>query len=245
MKKGKQNEIDILTAVTGKRVKELNEKWKKHINRMFPEAKDDDMIHGYFYHDEHAKPDVVISINQRSIFLSIKSGRNPSCHHESFSEFAGFLRKYGVNNRIIRIISFYQFGMSDKLSNHGEPFSREQIQSDFKPYVKEVNDFFLSHPAIVKKIVFRSLIRGVRYAANPIDFFYYGNVERGFLLSVEDIYREILEDSYVESRAIHFYGLVFQPDGRREDRQNHLFVRIKWPILAMRFYDDAFLEKYS
>ena len=245
MQSGKQNEIDIITALTGKAFSDLEENWKKHIKTMFPSIKETDVIHAYFYHDDHAKPDIVVTVNSVSIMLSIKSGRNPSCHLENYSDFMGYLSKIGVPYRIQRIMYFYQFGRTEKLSNHGEPFTRDQIQNNFKPYIKEVNEFFLAHQDIVKKIIFRSLIRGIRYKADPIDYFYYGSVNRGFLLSRDDIYRIILEDPYTESRAIHFYSLIFQPDGRSVSKANHLYIRIKWPVLCIKFYDDEFIEKYS
>ena len=245
MNSGKQNEIDILSALTGKKFKDLEENWQKHVRKMFPSIKDEDVIHAFFYQDGYAKPDIVVSVNEKSKLLSVKSGKNPSCHLESFEEFSMFLANLGVPQRIIKIIHFYQFGRSNKLSNHGEAFSRAQLQSDFAPYIKEVNEYFLAHSGMVKKIIYRTLIRGLRYRAEPIDFFYYGNVNRGFIFSVDDIYKLILEDPYIDCRAIHFYALVFQPDGRRVDKQNHLYVRIKWPVLSLRFYDDGFIEKYS
>ena len=245
MQAGKQNEIDIMTAVSGQKYEDIDSKWKSHLKKMFPDIESGDVVHTYFYHDTHAKPDIVITVKNKSIKLSIKSGKNPSCHLENFSDFMSFLIKNGVPNRIIRILSFYQFGRSEKLSNDGKPFSREELQTNFKQYVKEASDYFLDHKQIVGKIIYRTIIRGIRKNVDPIDYFYYGSVKRGFLLSREEIYKEIIEDPFVESRAIHFYGLVFQPCGRKETREDRLFVRIKWPILSVRFYDDDFINKYS
>ena len=245
MQSGKQNEIDILSALTGKKHCDLEDNWKRHIKKMFPEVKSNDVVHAYFYHDGHAKPDLVVTVNDRSIRLSIKSGKNPSCHLENYSDFASFLTSIGVSDRILKIIYFYQFGRTEKLSNNGEPFTREELQTKYERYIKEANEYFLAHPGMVKKIIYRSLIRGVRYRAEPIDYFYYGNVFRGFLLSYDEINKVILEDPFVDCKAIHFYSLVFQPDGRNVNKSNHLFIRIKWPILSLRFYDEEFVEKYS
>lgn len=245
MQNGKQNEIDIMCAFSGVQYEFLTDKWKKHMKKMFPDIQDKDVIHTYFYDDSKAKPDIVIRVNNKSVLVSIKSGHNPSCHLEVFSDFQDFLIKQGVPRRILKIISFYQFGESEKLSNNGVPFSREEIQTQFKQYIQEVNNYFLNNPELVKKIIYRSLIRGVRRYTKPIDFFYYGNARQGFLLSVDDIYNEIINDPYIECRAIHFFALVYQPDGRRLDRDRRLFVRIKWPILSRRFYEEDFLEKYS
>ena len=245
MKNGKDNEIAIIQSLSGLTYQELSEKWKKHVKKMFPEIKEQDKITAYFYRDAFAKPDIVVTVNDRSVYISIKSGKNPSCHHENFSDFSYFLIKQGVPDRIIRILSFYQFGRSDKLSNNGVAFTKEEIQTKFKPYVLEASEYFLKHPQIVRKIIHRSLIRGTRYYGDEVDFFYYGNSERGFILSREEVYNEILKDEFIDSKTLHFYALVFQPDGRKEDRPNHLFIRIKWPVLSLRFYDEEFLQKYS
>ena len=245
MNSGKQNEIDILTELTGKKFEDLEPKWKGHIKKMFPEIKDTDMVHAYFYKDKFAKPDVVITVNNRSVLVSVKSGKNPSFHFESYNDFNSYLQRLGVKERILKIIRFYLFGKTEKLSNNGEPFTKMEIQTKFEQYIKEANDYFINNPAIVKKIIHHTLIRGSRYQEEPIDFFYYGKADRGFLLSPNEIDRVILEDANYDYRGIHFFALVLQPDGRKSDEYNKLYVRIKWPIISRRLFDDAFIEKYS
>ena len=118
MNSGKQNEIDILSALTGKKFKDLEENWQKHVRKMFPSIKEEDVIHAFFYQDGYAKPDIVVSVNEKSKLLSVKSGKNPSCHLESFEEFSMFLANLGVPQRIIKIIHFFKFKIRVNITKH-------------------------------------------------------------------------------------------------------------------------------
>ena len=91
-KDGAINETIILTAINRHHYKDLDSNWKKHIKRMFKEIQDDDFILARYYEYKDAKPDLEIIVNNRKIFLSIKSGHSPTMHDEPIKTFFDFLR---------------------------------------------------------------------------------------------------------------------------------------------------------
>ena len=94
---------------------------------------------------------------------------------------------------------------------------------------------FLDNEKIIKKIIYRTVIKGANMKRTGLTYLYYGNVEKGFLLSKEDIYSLVL--AYREHKSsIHFGGLNYQPCGRKRTTIDYRYVRIKWPILSPMFY---------
>lgn len=231
---GLLNEKEIINHLNCMLYKELDDKWKEHIKQMFPFVKDDDVIYARPFPDHQAKPDVIIKVRNTCQYLSVKSGRNPSVHQENFFSFQKFLSKLGVPKAVLRIIYFYHFGKTKKLSNNGEPFTKEELDEKYGEYFLKASQI-LDKPYIIKEIVNRTIIKGANPTRTGITYLYYGNVEKGFLLSKEDIYQLVL--NYREHKSsIHFGALNYQPGGRKRTSQDYRYVRIKWPILSPMFY---------
>lgn len=246
MECGKANEEDIIYTLNRHRYESLNNKWKSHLKRMFPDIQPSDFLHAYNYKDPYAKPDIVIVAKSKRIYLSIKSGHNPSCHQESFVSFMDFLRKSKVPEKYLHIIYFFHFGRTNKLSNNGKSFSKQEIISNYGAYLFQLNKYLETRKDLIEKIVYRAVIRGIRSNVDEIDYFYYGNINNGFLLSRQDIFDFIMNDNTGQMYgAPRFGSLVYQPNGRNANKKDQIYVRIKWPVLCTKYYDKEFLSKYS
>ncbi len=106
-KSGSVNESMILIALNNHYFKNLSDKWKRHVKRMFKDIKDGDLIKVNYYSIKNAKPDLEIIVNNRKILLSVKSGHAPTMHQEPIKTFFDFLRGLEVPKRIIDTIAFY------------------------------------------------------------------------------------------------------------------------------------------
>ena len=231
---GLLNETEIIKHLNNKRFAKLDEKWQKHIKIMFPFVKDEDVIIAKKFPDHKSKPDASIRVRNTVEYLSIKSGRNPSVHQEDFFVFSNFLKSIGVKKNVLHTIYFYHFGETKTCSNNGKPFTKEELEERFGQYFLKASQF-LDDERIIKKIIYRAIIKGANMKRTPITYLYYGNVEKGFLLSKEDIYSLVL--NYREhNSSIHFGGLNYQPTGRKRTTIDYRYVRIKWPILSPMFY---------
>lgn len=243
-KDGALNETIILTMLNEHRYKDLDAKWKRHIKRMFKKITDDDYIFVNYYEHKDAKPDLVIRVNERRVYLSIKSGHAPTVHYEPIRTFFDFLKTLGVPERIIKIISFYHYGYSLKPGVTNKVLSRDEILEKYPKQIKEANDYFLSHQQVVSEIVYRCIIRG-RLKRELIDYFYYGNSLKGFLLSTSDIFSLVLKNPNELCPSIHFNELTYVSCARDKDNERRHHLRINWPILCKWFYDEEFMKKYG
>ena len=133
-KDGSANETMILTAIDDHHFSELDNHWKKHIKRMFKDIRDEDIIKVNYYEHKDAKPDLELIVNNKKVLLSVKSGHAPTMHYEPVKTFYDFLRHLGVNERIIKIISFYHYGYSLKKGVTPKQLSRDEI---IKKYLGE------------------------------------------------------------------------------------------------------------
>ena len=243
-KDGSLNETLILQTLNKHYYKDLSPKWQRHMKRMFKQIKDDDYINVKYYEYKDAKPDLEIIVNDRKILLSVKSGHAPTMHQELIQTFFDFLRQLEVPERITKIIAFYHYGYSLKKGATPKVLSRDEIIAKYPKQIKEANDFFRTHQDIVREIVYRSIIRG-RLKRDLIDYFYYGNVSKGYLLSVSDIFRLIINDSYETCESIHFNQLTYVPGSRDKDSDRKHNIKINWPILCKWFYDADFMNRFG
>ena len=215
-KDGSMNETMILVTLDKHFYKDLTPKWKRHMKRMFKNIEDDDYIRVYYHKFKDAKPDLDIVVGNRKVLLSIKSGHAPSMHYEPIKTFFDFLRGLNVPERIIKIIAFYHYGysMTKRISDH--ILTRKEITEQYGSYIKEVNDYFDTHEGLINEIVYRCILRG-RLKRDLIDYFYYGNSERGFLLSCVDIIKLIVNSHNTTSESICFKDLTYVSCARKED----------------------------
>ena len=243
-KDGALNETMILSTLDKHYYKDLSDKWKRHMNRMFKDIQPDDYITVDYYPYKDAKPDLEIKVRNKTIHLSVKSGHSPTVHHERTYSFFQFLKDLDVPKRILRIMYFYHYGYSCKNPGNSHIFSREEILEKYPEYVKEVNEFFSSHEDILREIIYRTIIRG-RLKRDLIDYFYYGNPAKGFLLSIKDIDRLITKEKIVLDKTVAFKSLTYVGYGRSEDKEKHNDLMIHWPVLCKWFYDKGFMIMYG
>ena len=243
-KSGSINETMIRQALNNHLFKDLDPNWKRHMKRMFKDINDYDLIHADYYEYSDAKPDLVISVNKRRVFLSIKSGHAPCVHYEGVFSFYDFLKMQDVPKDIIRLIRFYHYGYDVRLTGQEKIMSREQIIEKYPGLIKKVNNYFIEHSEIVREIIYRSIISG-RLKRDLIDYFYYGSVSKGYLLSIYDIVDLILKDKNSSCMSICFYGLTYVSGARDPNSPKNHNLKIHWPILCKYFYDSAFMKKYG
>lgn len=234
---GLHNEEDLIHYLNGKRLAVLNEKWKQHISAMFPFIVPEDVIYARKFPDHKAKPDIIIRVRHTCVYVSVKSGKNPSIHQEDFFAFSRFLSRNSVDKRTLRIIQFYHFGETKKLNNNGVPFTREELQEQFSEYILWANNQ-LNRLSLIDAVINRAVIRGADSRRTAIDYLYYGSLQEGILLSREEIFTSVRQIIDHQDRPIHFGALNYQPAGRKRTSIDYRYVRIKWPLLAVMFYEN-------
>lgn len=238
-------EFEFIHYLNNKAFNELSEKWKKHIKRMFPDVKDDTMIYCSKHENYFAKGDIDIRIKGSKKIVSLKNGRNACMHRERFKWIYKTLKDAGVSFNTLNVITLYQFGESKIFGHQDQPLTKEEIVDKYGHLIQKANEE-LNDDQILDLIINRAIIQGGQEYRQKIDYLYYGNLEKGILVSVEQIYASIKSRKSISSSWIQFGQLVFQPGARNRRTNDYLETTIRWPVLSKLFYitkdEDNILE---
>lgn len=240
---GLDNEDKIITYLNKKLISELDQKWKEHILKMFPDKTEASQLNVYHYPDKSAKADMMIEIDGEIKYVSIKTGKNPSIHHESYHAFQRFLKRAGVSVRTLQIIRFFHYGDSKKLKTGNNPLSLDEMKERYSSYFLEASKS-LDEDSVISAVIKRTVLRGTNPGRPSIDFMYFGDLEHGKMISSDEICQIIFANREHGKSSIHFGGLNYMPNSRKVNDRERNYVRIKWPLLSFLYYcDDSDIEK--
>lgn len=228
-------EFDFIHYFNNKTFRELSTKWRKHLQRIFPTITEDTVINCYKHENYFAKGDVDLHIKGQKKIISLKNGRNTCMHRERFASFYHFLKDLGVSDFTLSVLTLYQFGACRTFGHEDKPLTREEIGEKYGPLLKKANKE-LNSERIIDAIIDRAVITGKQEYRLPMDYLYYGNLEKGILISVDQIYELVKSRKELSSSWIHFGQLVFQPAARSRDNDDYLESTIRWPVLGKLFY---------
>lgn len=231
--KGIQNENDFIKYFNNKKVKELNPMAAAFIEMLFSNINDNDIIKTTYRLDK-TKSDFLLTINNITKKVSVKSGRCNSVHLESIETFINFLRKNDISEDIIDKYLYYHYADS---TNNGTGKNRlyvieykEKYQND----IDMINSAFNNEELIIKTIN-RFILVGKFY--DSVDVIIYGNINDFLWITKEEIYKLILSKKDEYSTGVHFGPLFCQPWTRnlqfkQSDEYKRNYVQIKWYSLA-------------
>ena len=132
-------EYDFINYLDNKKLSDLSEKWQKHLRRMFPQIKNDTVIHCSKHENYFAKGDIDIRIKGDKKIVSLKNGRNACMHRERFTWLYHDLKDMGVSQETLNIITLFQFGECKSFGHLDKPLSREEIVEKYSPEIYEAN----------------------------------------------------------------------------------------------------------
>lgn len=229
---GYYNELDFVRKLNNRYVGDLEQEFVNLIYKIYNyNVKENDLIRCYksFKTD---KTDIVVVINGVKKNVSIKSGKNNSIHLESLEEFIGFLKNNGVTDDVINLYFDYHNGLNE----NGYRISVKEYQIEHVEEINKIN-LFINDKKILNNAIERFLFKGTNYCNNRVDFIIYGNVNKFFCYSREEI-RSFLLQYNEQFNSIHFSCLILQPWARNlnfnekyEYRRG--YVQVKWYRLDM------------
>lgn len=242
---GMTNETMIRVTLDNHYFKDLSDKWKRHMRQMFPHIQDNDKIIAMTYPLRDAKPDLLIMVNYKKVYLSIKSGHSPQVHHEPIYTFYPFLEKLGVSKRILAIMKFYHYGASYMVGKKDNIiYSRDEILEKYPKLIEEVNEYFAANPEIVREIAYRAILKG-RLDREQADFFYYGSAAKGFLLSTSDILKLVTDYPFKLTKTVSLLQLTYGPGSREVGNPAQKMVKLYFPVLCKLYFDNGFMIRYG
>lgn len=238
-------EFDFIRYLNNKKFYELSPKWRKHLKRMFPEIKKDSVVYCSKHENYFAKGDIDIRIKGNKKIVSLKNGKNACMHRERFTWLYHALKDFGISNNTLSVLTLYQFGECRAFGHFDKPLTKDEIVAKYGDLILQANKE-LNREDLIDMMIERSVVVGRKEYRQKIDYLYYGNLEKGILISTDQIYTSIKSRKALSSGWIHFGQLVFQPGARSRQNSDYLETTIHWPVLGKLFYiskdEDNILE---
>ena len=237
---GHKNEYDFMRLLNNKKINELDFLLQDLILFLFPKITKNSTIYCYKNVD-YEKGDICVRVGKSVKYISIKMGHKNSVHCESVKKFTKFLRSLNIRESIINEILRYQYA-DGTLNNTGKVrLSTIDYKKDNTNSIIQINKE-INKDEVLDAIVNRFIIQGTQWHTHKIDLLLYGIPNDFFFITPEEIYNYIKSKKDVESSAIHFSCLTFQPLSRVLDYNEKMeymreWIQIKWYNLEDNIFE--------
>ena len=179
------------------------------------------------------KPDLCITHNGKTKYVSIKKGDGNSVHQEKIDVFFPYIENLIDANALNNLKTFH-YG-DDTTNDTGR--TRYSAAECKKRYSKEVSSLNLSlnNWSVLDKFLDRFLFIG-NVGSLSVDVIYHGTIDSGLWASKEEIKKYVKSNNF-STNAVHFGPLTYQVWGRNEkgtaihpDRR--YVMQIKWGSIS-------------
>jgi len=208
----------------------MNENMKLFLKEIFIEDIENHKIRAYKF-AENYKPDIIITANGISKYISIKNGECNSVHQEHIYSFIYFLETNNIPKEIAKKLLEFHFNDgtingSGKVRKNANDFLEKEQQ-----WIQKINKE-LNKESIKKELIKRILFKGEFFSIPQVDYIYYGNVEKGYWASKDSI-TNYLSSTYTFTSSIHISKLYYQSLHRNLKYDKYYeykryYVQFKW-----------------
>lgn len=154
----------------------------------------------------HCKPDIVITVNNISKYISVKYGDDNSIHHEHIYSFLNFLKENGVKDNVINNLKLFHFNDGTLNGSGNQRKSAKSFLLNNTENIQKINKVLNE---IKKTILKRIFIKGEYHHLPTVDYIYYGNVEKGMWASEEELI-DFFCNTNIQSNSIHISKIYYQ-----------------------------------
>jgi hypothetical protein len=231
---GKFNEKNIALAINKKLIKDIKSNISDSILKIiFPRIDSKEFFYATAIGDSKMKPDIKISYKNKVKYLSVKSGSGCSVHQESTNEFIDFLKNTtGISRDIEDCIKFYVWGDGtyDGSGISTNRMNANQLKCKFPEILDKIQNFFDNN----KELLINRFIKiGKDNSYVPVDYIYYGGVERGSIKDIDECIKYLVN---TKKNTLSIGGLTFQAWGRaiptrrnpKPSKRNRGIIQVKW-----------------
>lgn len=181
------NKKELVRALDCVLYKDLNENLKQFIKYVFPRIKDCDLVR--CKKCNFNKINMIVSVNNVEKNISIKNGSSSIIYKDNLFSFITKLASLNVSFASLKAIMSYHFA-DRTLDGNGIVFSFGQmLKDDFKKETEMVKEEF-KDKELLSNLINYVLIQE-RNNQN-VDYFYYGNIKKGFWISAVDLKNKLL-----------------------------------------------------
>lgn len=233
MNDGFINERQIIAYLNNKKFSDVNSNFKAFLSFIFSNNINNDCVFIAKNCSGGIKPDLSISHNGITKYISVKKGTGNSVHQESIDVFFPFLEKL-TNTTCLNHLKQFHYADDSYDDSGAKRYTASQAKSRYKKQIKELNSE-INKKDILVKFIDRFLFYG-NVSSISADYIYHGNLESGLWASKNEITEYIFKKTF-NVNGVHFGPLTYQVWGRNHDRtavhpDRRYVMQVKWGTLT-------------
>lgn len=210
---GITNEKEIENALDGKTFGSLSEHLQNVVHKMFHHIEDGDIIHAERI-PGFPKPDLKITVNDESHYLSIKYGASAQVHCEKVEVFVKWLKEHQISERVIQLLLIYQYGDGTTDGNGERRMSQQEVLRVYSKEIAELNEELNKDRFFVRDFVKRVVFEGNDPDKVSADFIYHGDIEEGEICSKESVLSYTKRKRFDRLVNVHIGPVMVRPYAR-------------------------------
>ncbi|QKE76209.1 hypothetical protein HPK19_25710 (plasmid) [Arthrobacter citreus] len=186
---GNSNELELVYAFDGKKVKDLNTNLKNFVqfiaNDNNIKINNDTKLFAKYVSNNKLKQDFIVSFNERDFYISLKMGSGNSVHQEPIEDFIKYLNtNYEVTEKICNDLRFFIWadGTLDGKGKFENRFDARYFKKNYPEKRRELLQFFEKNKVeLIKHFMF------VGKHNSRVDYLYHGTTSNGAWMSTKQI----------------------------------------------------------
>lgn len=228
---GLTTEKSMINYINEKKyLRNMNDNIKKFLSSIFDFDVLNHEIKACKFADNY-KPDIIITANNVSKYISLKTGNSNSIHQEHLYSFIEFLRNFNISNKAIKTLKYFQF--NDKTLD-GSGKQRRDANDYIKNHQQEIYELnlFFNNNTVKEALIKKLLFEGEYFHIPSVDYIYYGDIEYGLWASKTEI-TNYLKSINLFSSSIHTSKLYYQSLHRnlkfdKYYEYRRYYIQFKW-----------------
>lgn len=175
------------------------------------------------------KPDLCITHNGKTKFISIKKGSGNSVHQEKIDVFFPYIEKL-IDTTALNNLKKFHYGDNTTDDTGKTRYSAADCKRNYSKEISSLN-VSLNSWTVLEKFLDRFLFIG-NVGFLSVDVIYHGTIDSGLWASKEEIKNYIKTNDF-SANAVHFGPLTYQVWGRDEKRtavhpDRRYVMQVKW-----------------
>lgn len=205
-------ERDLVLSLNNQKVKDLSNNLRALLKEIYGFLMPEEIVTAGLVEDWQ-KPDIYITYNDQTVYVSLKTGSSNVVHQEYISSFVEYLRENFISERTIEtiLLCHYSDGTIDGTGTERKTF--QELQYIYQERIKEANEELNKEKEFVRKTIERCIFVGTTGHIEA-DYIYHGNLEYGEIMNKRQIFKHVQYRNWMYMDHLHIGPIIFRPHAR-------------------------------
>lgn len=210
---GLQFETDFINYLNNKKFCQLSENFSKICKVIFTSISENDLIFAE-HCDLSAKPDVKITVNGETHFISLKTNTAKHVHSEELEKFISKLILNNISKSTIDTIKKFHYGDGTLNGTGSIRMTYDELFPTMISEIKTANEELNEYNERMLNFVVNSVFVGNNPNLPEADFIYHGSLNFGIIVSRKQVIKHLKKRNYDYMRNLHIGPIQFHPYAR-------------------------------